>query len=115
MKNLSTYLKKLPAAERAAIAAGAEQKIAAFRLQQAREAVGLTQEEVAERMGITQATLSRLEHRPDVKLSNIRRYIEALGGQLEVNVVLPERPASRKAGRTSVRSSRRRIALVSAD
>lgn len=113
MKTLQSYLKKLPAAERAAIVAGAGQKIAALRLQQAREAAGLTQEVVAERMGITQATLSRLEHRGDVKLSNIRRYIEAIGGRLEVNVVLPERPASRKAGRTSARSPRKRISLVS--
>ena len=38
-------------------------------------------------MGVTQATLSRLERRPDVKISNIRRYIEALGGRLEVRAV----------------------------
>jgi transcriptional regulator with XRE-family HTH domain len=115
MKSLSAYLKKLPAAERAAITAGAERKIAALRLQQAREAAGLTQEEVAERMGITQATLSRLEHRGDVKLSNIRRYIEAIGGRLEVNVVLSiGRATARKVGRASPRAAQKRIALVSA-
>jgi DNA-binding XRE family transcriptional regulator len=87
MKTLANYIKKLPAAERATIAEGARRKIAALGLQQAREVAGLTQEEVAERMGVTQATLSRLEHRPDVKISNIRRYIEALGGRLEVRAV----------------------------
>lgn len=109
MKTLDQYLKKLPAAQRAAVEEGAQRKIAALRLQQAREAAGLTQEQVAERMGVTQATLSRLEHRPDVKLSNIRRYIEAIGGRLEVSVVLP----GRRATRTAPRTAGKRIALVS--
>jgi transcriptional regulator with XRE-family HTH domain len=87
MKTLDQYIKKLPARERAAIEAGAHRKIAALRLQQAREAAGLTQEEVAARLGVTQATLSRMEHRPDVKISNIRRYIEAIGGRLQIRAV----------------------------
>jgi DNA-binding XRE family transcriptional regulator len=116
MKTLDAYIKKLPAAERVAIAAGARQKVAAIRLQQVREAAGLTQEQVAQRMGVTQASLSRMEHRPDVKLSNIRKYIEAVGGRLEVSVIMPCRT---KPGRTAsgVSPSRirpvRRISLVS--
>lgn len=117
MKTLAAYIKKLPAAERAAIAEGARRKITALRLQQVREAAGLTQEELALRLGITQASLSRLEHRPDVKLSNIRKYVEAVGGRLEVSVVMP-RQARRRAtagvGRGAVaRPSALRIALVS--
>lgn len=118
MKTLGNYIKKLPLAERAAIAEGARQKIAAIRLQQVREATGLTQEQVAKRMGVTQASLSRLEHRPDVKLSNIRRYVEALGGTLEVNMVLPKRVGSRRVAGKRVGArmrpvSARRIALIS--
>jgi transcriptional regulator with XRE-family HTH domain len=120
MKTLDSYIKKLPAAERTAIAEGARQKIAAIRLQQVREAAGLTQEQVAQRMGVTQANLSRLEHRPDVKLSNIRKYVEAVGGRLEVSVVMPRRVARRvaSAGKSrngaSGRPTGRRISLVSA-
>lgn len=120
MKTLDSYVKKLPAAERAAIAVGARQKIAALRLRQVREAAGLTQEEVAQRMGVTQASLSRLEHRPDVKLSNIRKYIEAIGGRLEVSVVMPKRATRRmtSAGKprngVGSRPAGRRISLVSA-
>lgn len=98
MKTLANYTKKLPAVERAAIAEGARRKIAALGLQQAREVAGFTQEEVAERMGITQATLSRLEHRPDVKISNIRRYVEALGGRLEVRAVFTRKHKTVKIG-----------------
>ena len=118
MKTLDNYIKKLPAAERTAIAKGARQKITAIRLQQVREAAGLTQEQVAQRMGVTQASLSRLEHRPDVKLSNIRKYIEAVGGRLEVNVVMPRRARpSRKPGVKAAsqgRGASKRISLVSA-
>ena len=119
MKTLDAYIKKLPAAERTAIAEGARQKIAALRLQQVREASGLTQEEVAQRMGVTQASLSRMEHRPDVKLSNIRKYVEALGGTLEVSVVLPRRTGHRasatiKRPAARVRPAGQRIALVTA-
>ena len=118
MKTLDAYIKKLPAAERTAIADGARQKIAALRLQQVREASGLTQEEVAQRMGVTQASLSRLEHRPDVKLSNIRKYVEAVGGRLEVSVVMPRKAKRRTAAAikrgTAVRPSAQRISLVSA-
>jgi transcriptional regulator with XRE-family HTH domain len=118
MKTLDAYIKKLPAAERTAIAEGARQKIAALRLQQVREASGLTQEEVAQRMGVTQASLSRLEHRPDVKLSNIRKYVEAVGGRLEVSVVMPRKVKRRTAATikrgTAARPSAQRISLVSA-
>ena len=109
MKTLDSYIKRLPASERAAIAAGARRKIAAIQLQMVREAAGLTQAQVAERMGVTQASLSRLEHRPDVKLSNIRKYVEAIGGTLEISVLLPKTPKVKSAG---ARPSARRIALV---
>jgi DNA-binding XRE family transcriptional regulator len=118
MKTLNAYIKKLPAAERAAIEDGARHKIATLRLLEAREASGLTQEEVAARMGVTQASLSRMEHRPDVKLSNIRKYVEALGGRLEVCVVLPQRAkrrtvATKRQTISRGRASPRRISLVS--
>lgn len=51
---------------------------------------GLTQREVAEALGVSQANISRIEHEEDVYLSTLRSYAEALGGRLEVNVVFPE-------------------------
>jgi ribosome-binding protein aMBF1 (putative translation factor) len=58
----------------------------AFRLAEIREASGLKQEEVAERIGVSQSRISRMEH-GDIDragLSTIRDYIEALGGEMEV-------------------------------
>jgi len=44
----------------------------------------LTQTQVAQILHVTQAHVSKLEHREDMLLSTLRSYVEALGGQLEV-------------------------------
>jgi transcriptional regulator with XRE-family HTH domain len=52
-----------------------------------REAAGKTQAEVADASGIHQSDISRLEGREsfdDCQVSTLRRYIEALGGRLDL-------------------------------
>jgi DNA-binding transcriptional regulator YiaG len=58
-------------------------------LHQLRQALKLSQEQVAEELGITQAAVSRLEHRPDLFVSTLRRFVEAMGGELEIRVRFP--------------------------
>jgi transcriptional regulator with XRE-family HTH domain len=58
-------------------------------LHQLRQALKLSQEKVAEELGITQAAVSRLEHRPDLFVSTLRRFVEAMGGELEIRVRFP--------------------------
>lgn len=53
-----------------------------------REAAGLTQEELAQRVEITQSQLSKMERREDHRISTLRRYVEALGGSLEICAVI---------------------------
>jgi hypothetical protein len=53
-------------------------------LRAVRELVGKTQVEVAEAAKMTQSELSRAERREDHLISTLRRYVEALGGELEV-------------------------------
>ena len=56
-------------------------------LKQAREAAGLTQEELADRIGTKKTAISRLEnHAEDIKLSTLRRVTHALGKQLELTL-----------------------------
>jgi hypothetical protein len=40
---------------------------------------------------MTQSELSRLEWRADLRLSTLRRYVEALGDELEISVVVGKR------------------------
>lgn len=54
-----------------------------------REGEGLTQVEVAARMGKSQGEISKIEARCDVGnllLSTLRAYVRALGGELELSV-----------------------------
>lgn len=61
----------------------------AVALRELRALLGRTQADVAERMGVGQAAVSRLEHREDVTLGSLRRYVEALGGKLDIRVRTP--------------------------
>lgn len=58
-------------------------------LVQLRQRSGLTQAQIAARLGITQAAVSKLESRKtlDFRLSAITKYIAALGGVLEIVVL----------------------------
>jgi DNA-binding XRE family transcriptional regulator len=56
-------------------------------LRQAREAAGLTQEEVARRLHTQKSAISRIEnHADDVRLSTLRRYAEAVGTNLHIQL-----------------------------
>jgi hypothetical protein len=61
-----------------------------YTLRDLRRAKRMTQEEVARRLSGRQVYVSRLERRADMKLSTLREYVRALGGDLELMVTLPE-------------------------
>lgn len=65
--------------------------LAQIELADLREALQVSQEELARRLKVTQAAISRLERRPNVLLESIANYIAALGGRLELHAVLPNR------------------------
>jgi transcriptional regulator with XRE-family HTH domain len=60
------------------------EEIAGSPLYRLRKAMQFTQEQVAAELGIGQAAVSRLERRPDVYLSTLRRFVGAMGGELEI-------------------------------
>jgi predicted transcriptional regulator len=54
-----------------------------------REAAGVTQEEIAAKVEVDQSQISRLERQGgDVRVSLLKRYIEALGGELQIVATL---------------------------
>jgi predicted transcriptional regulator len=65
-----------------------EKELLEANLAELRKAVGVTQVEAAEAAEMTQSELSRLERRPDHLVSTLRRYVESLGGELEVTAVV---------------------------
>ena len=61
-------------------------------LQDLRQALALTQEQIAQMLGIKQDGVSRIEKRSDLLLSTLRRYVRAMGGDLRLVVEFPNRP-----------------------
>ncbi len=59
-------------------------------LPELRRQAGLTQEQLAERLGVTQSWVSQIESETDVRLSTVGDYVAALGGQLRLCATLPD-------------------------
>jgi DNA-binding XRE family transcriptional regulator len=68
----------------------ARAELLSLNLKELREAAGMTQVELAALAEVSQPRLSRLESEedPNRQLSTIRRYVQALGGEVEVVAVL---------------------------
>jgi transcriptional regulator with XRE-family HTH domain len=75
---------KLSPAARARVEGEVRDAIAAMDLREARESVGKTQAEVSKETDMSQGEISRLERRDDLLLSTLRRYVAALGGELQL-------------------------------
>ncbi len=88
--NFLDFMASLPADRRERIEARTREMAAAIRLAELRKQQNLTQKQMAERIHTSQANISKLESRADVHLSTLRQYVHALGGKLDVQVVMPD-------------------------
>ncbi len=57
----------------------------AYGLAELRRTQEFTQSQLARSLGVSQGSISRLEHQEDLKLSTLAAYIEALGGRLTIS------------------------------
>jgi transcriptional regulator with XRE-family HTH domain len=74
-----------------------------------RRELDLTQVIVAERLDVTQENISQIERREaDVRLSTLSRYVEALGGRLEVRAAFPEQTVALDVGEAATTRRRAR-------
>ncbi|MGI8868918.1 MAG: type II toxin-antitoxin system RelE/ParE family toxin [Mycobacteriales bacterium] len=64
-------------------------EVRAYRLRELRESAGLTQEQLAQRIGVGQRQVSKIEHGDldNAKIGTIRSYLEAVGGDLAIEYV----------------------------
>lgn len=88
-------LEQILAAEKAEVVAKAnsmaEEVLLNIHLAELRERVNKTQVEIAQQLNIKQPTVAGME-KPgrDLKLSTLKRYVEAAGGKLRLNIELPD-------------------------
>ena len=59
-------------------------RVDAYQLAEIRKQAGLTQAELAGRMGVTKGRISQIEHGEVFTVEAIARYISALGGRLDL-------------------------------
>ncbi len=90
-KQLSELMKKVDPIVVNAARAQADQEIFELRLAQLRQTVEMSQHDIAVVLGISQPSVANLEKRGhEVKISSLKRYIEALGGKLSLNIELAD-------------------------
>ena len=74
----------------ARIAERVEQASIKIALSQLRDELNISQTELAAAMGVKQPSVARMEQTDnDPRLSTLKRYVAALGGELSIDVTLP--------------------------
>ncbi|MDF0490496.1 XRE family transcriptional regulator [Sphingomonas sp. H39-1-10] len=92
-KTLEEFRATFTPAQREAIDARAAELIAEeMTLRDLRQARKLTQDRMAEMLGMEQENVSRLERRTDLLLSTLKSYVAAMGGNLKLVAEFPDRP-----------------------
>lgn len=93
-KTLSEMMKGLPKERRERIDAEAALESAEVKtLRDMRKVFRLSQEDLAKVLDMEQESISRIERRTDLLLSTMRKYVEAMGGDLKLIAEFPNRPA----------------------
>jgi len=89
-KKFSVLVAKMPAPRKARIGRIAEALRQEMDLTQLREARALSQAALGEILHVEQPAVAKLEKRADMYVSTLRRFIEAMGGELEIVARFPD-------------------------
>lgn len=92
---MSRTLEKILAAEKPEVVADAKAKAAEMliniHLAELRERLNKTQTDIAQSLGVKQPTVAGMEKQgQDLKLSTLKRYVEATGSKLRLEIELPD-------------------------
>lgn len=81
---------RIKPATRARIEAEGRRPSDDLHLSQLRKARGLTQETMAELLGVSQAEVSKMERRTELYVGTLRKFIEAMNGELVLAARFPD-------------------------
>lgn len=106
-RTLEEIMATLPEDRRARVEArGAELLAEVQGLKELRKIAGKTQKAVADKLHIKQPGVHQVEQQADLYLSTLTRYVEAVGGTVELRVTLPEAGPVILTGLGDLRSTR---------
>jgi DNA-binding transcriptional regulator YiaG len=77
-------------AQKKALALKTEALRADMTLAELRQARQLTQQTLSDTLNVGQAAVAKMEKRTDMYVGNLRRFVEAMGGELDVVARFPE-------------------------
>lgn len=90
MSSYKELMAKQSPESRARIEARVEELRREIALGQLREELNMSQTELARAMGVAQPTLAKMENQDnDPRLSTLKRYVTALGGDISIDITLP--------------------------
>jgi DNA-binding XRE family transcriptional regulator len=91
---LEEMIASLPLESQARIEAQTQRMIDDYEtLQAIRKAHKHTQKALAEKLGVKQVTISKIENKADMLITTLGSYIEAMGGKLNLVAEFPNKPA----------------------
>lgn len=80
-KNLKA---RMSTGSQARVDAKVKATLASMPLAEIRKAIGMTQADIAKKIELGQGNVSKIENAADMYLTTLRKYIEALGGELHL-------------------------------
>jgi DNA-binding transcriptional regulator YiaG len=89
-RNFNELRAKMSPERRALNEAEAKRMLRELPLDELRAARNLTQEHLAALLHIKQASVSKMERRTDMYIGTLSKFIEAMGGQLEIRAIFPD-------------------------
>ena len=89
-KSFNQLLKALPQERRDRIEERAQELLLEMALQELRQKRHLTQQQLAERLNLQQATVSKMEGQADMHVGTLQRVIAAMGGKLKLVAQFPD-------------------------
>lgn len=90
LTSLDEFITALPQAQQAEIQEITNELMLEVGLSSLREELSLSQQELANALGISQPAVAQIEQRGnELKLSTLKRYVETMGGRLSLAVEMP--------------------------
>ena len=89
-RNFNELRAKMSPESRARSEAMTREMLANMPLDELRATRNLTQEHLASILHIKQASVSKMERRTDMYIGTLSKFIEAMGGQLEIRAIFPD-------------------------
>jgi len=89
-KKFADLKARMPVEAQARVDARLQDTLHEMALNELRQARGLSQKALAEKLNVQQPSIAKLESRTDMYISTLRDHIRALGGELDIIARFPE-------------------------